>query len=186
MTEQEFLSQKDAETARKYRHMVPGSLKRGTGTHEGKLVVTIKCTKCSKERKPVATSDLWQVSLCEACKKLAKTVKRKKAKGKVAAKATNNGRRPTLKEAVAVVKKLQGKGKQKVDLGTVTVVEYPTKVHHKTKAAVIKSFKEWSGGSAPVECDDAQITSFIDSAIDAKHNTPAITDWLRSLNKVTV
>ena len=52
-----------------YPHIVEGSLRMDAGTN--KQTVTIRCIDCGTER-DVHTSDLFQVSRCPACTKVAR------------------------------------------------------------------------------------------------------------------
>lgn len=77
--EKEFLAEREAEILKKYKNVTPGSIQReDSGTHAGKLTVEITCKnkrkkegssetyECGNTRR-VATSDLFQVKLCEEC-----------------------------------------------------------------------------------------------------------------------
>lgn len=70
-----------------YPHVIPGTL--GFLADENKQIVTISCqatkedgSQCGRERK-VRTSDLWQVTKCDACTRKAR---RENAKAKRKAK----------------------------------------------------------------------------------------------------
>ena len=70
--------------AEKYPHIVQGTLRMLEG--ENKQAVEIACVQCG-EKRTVRTSDLFQVSLCEACKKAEKVAaKEAKAEAKKEAK----------------------------------------------------------------------------------------------------
>lgn len=93
--ERQFLADREAEILKKYKNVTPGSIKREEkGTHAGKLTVEIVCQNkrrneetgetyvCGNKRR-VATSDLFQVKLCEDCVAEARLARRRrKAKTK--------------------------------------------------------------------------------------------------------
>jgi hypothetical protein len=74
------LAAAESELGRKYPH---AGLKQGSrrpGAAEGfgnKRVVTIVCSACQVNERVVATSDLFHVSRCEECSRVAKKAARK-------------------------------------------------------------------------------------------------------------
>jgi hypothetical protein len=77
-TEDARLKAKERETRKKYRHVVPGTIRAETeGAHAGKITVEIKCgSRGCKNVRRVATSDLFQVKRCAECAALAKKAAR--------------------------------------------------------------------------------------------------------------
>ena len=68
---------------KKYRHIVPGTLKNlsANGLHHGKRTVVVTCAanKCENDRK-IATSDLAQVRYCIECTTERRAARRRKPK----------------------------------------------------------------------------------------------------------
>jgi hypothetical protein len=81
------LAAAEAKLREKYDHVIPGTIKVHTeGLHANRRTVEIKCanSECRNPKRRVATSDLWQVKLCEECTKGNRSKKRsKKTEGEV-------------------------------------------------------------------------------------------------------
>ncbi len=82
-----LLAEREKNLRKKYHRINPGTLRYETdGHHKGKYTVEIRCATrgCPNVRR-VATSDLFQVSLCEECTAIARANKRKAARKEAAA-----------------------------------------------------------------------------------------------------
>lgn len=97
-TEVELVARRDKELCKKYKHAVAGTLQRETsGHHANRMTMEIKCCEkgCDKKRR-VATSDLFQVKLCE---EHSKSKRNKKARANKAKSSTNGKPKTSKKES---------------------------------------------------------------------------------------
>lgn len=77
---EEDLTKRFKDIKKKYKLAVEGSIERGEANtpHAGKITVLIKCkTKDCPNTRRVATSDLWQVKMCEQHTLEARAARRK-------------------------------------------------------------------------------------------------------------
>lgn len=96
LTEKEIFACDEEKLAKKYKNIIRGTLRVEKELKRRSVVAKLACGH--EER--VHTSDLFQVKMCEACRKIAKTAKVKEFKEKL-----TSGKISTKKAAPTPVKK---------------------------------------------------------------------------------